>query len=106
MENNYQQQGTGKNLKEYKLAIEKVQENNRKAINNSSNTKNYVENSLNIPTREYFEDKKMQDLLTDEDYKVLNDIYEKEGKTDISTKQEKGNYLEKYEGDTESNDAF
>ena len=26
-------------LKEYKLAIEKVQENNRKAINNSSNTK-------------------------------------------------------------------
>ena len=106
VENNYQQQGTGKNLKEYKLAIEKVQENNRKAINNSSNTKNYVENSLNIPTREYFEDKKMQDLLTDEDYKVLNDIYEKEGKTDISTKQEKGNYLEKYEGDTESNDDF
>lgn len=106
VENNYQQQGTGKNLKEYKLAIEKVQENNRKAINNSSNTKNYVENSLNIPTREYFEDKKMQDLLTDEDYKVLNDIYEKEGKTDISTKQEKGNYLEKYEGDTKSNDNF
>lgn len=106
VENNYQQQGTGKNLKEYKLAIEKVQENNRKAINNSSNTKNYVENSLNIPTREYFEDKKMQDLLTDEDYKVLNDIYEKEGKTDISTKQGKGNYLEKYEGDTESNDDF
>lgn len=106
VENNYQQQGTGKNLKEYKLAIEKVQENNRKAINNSSNTKNYVENSLNIPTREYFENKKMQDLLTDEDYKVLNDIYEKEGKTDISTKQEKGNYLEKYEGDTESNDDF
>jgi hypothetical protein len=106
VENNYQQQGTGKNLKEYKLTIEKVQENNRKAINNSSNTKNYVENSLNIPTREYFEDKKMQDLLTDEDYKVLNDIYEKEGKTDISTKQEKGNYLEKYEGDTESNDDF
>lgn len=106
VENNYQQQGTGKNLKEYKLAIEKVQENNRKAINNFSNTKNYVENSLNIPTREYFEDKKMQDLLTDEDYKVLNDIYEKEGKTDISTKQEKGNYLEKYEGDTESNDDF
>lgn len=106
VKNNYRQQGTGKNLKEYKLAIEKVQENNRKAINNSSNTKNYVENSLNIPTREYFEDKKMQDLLTDEDYKVLNDIYEKEGKTDISTKQEKGNYLEKYEGDTESNDDF
>ena len=106
VENNYQQQGTGKNLKEYKLAIEKVQKNNRKAINNSSNTKNYEENSLNIPTREYFEDKKMQDLLTDEDYKVLNDIYEKEGKTDISTKQEKGNYLEKYEGDTESNDDF
>ena len=24
----------------------------------------------------------------------------------ISTKQEKGNYLEKYEGDTESNDDF
>lgn len=106
VENNYQQQGTGKNLKEYKLSTGKVQESNRKAINNSSNTKNYVENSLNIPTREYFEDKKMQDLLTDEDYKVLNDIYEKEGKTDISTKQEKGNYLEKYEGDTESNDDF
>lgn len=106
VENNYQQQGTGKNLKEYKLAIEKVQENNRKAINSSSNTKNYVENSLNIPTREYFEDKKMQDLLTDEDYKVINDIYEKEGKTDIATKQEKGNYLEKYEGDTESHDDF
>ena len=65
-----------------------------------------MENSLNIPTREYFEDKKMQDLLTDEDYKVINDIYEKEGKTDIATKQEKGNYLEKYEGDTESHDDF
>ena len=103
VENNYQQQGTGKNLKEYKLPIReehgKVQENNAVSIDNFSNTKKYIENNLNIPTKEYFENKKKLDLLTDEDYSVLNDIYEKEGKTEILTEKKKANILEKYVND-------
>lgn len=103
VENNYQQQGTGKNLKEYKLPIReehgKVQENNAVSIDNFSNTKKYIENNLNIPTKEYFENKKKLDLLTDEDYSVLNDIYEKEGKTEILTEKKKANILEKYAND-------
>ena len=103
VENNYQQQGTGKNLKEYKLPIReehgKIQENNALSIDNFSNTKKYIENNLNIPTKEYFENKKKLDLLTDEDYSVLNDIYEKEGKTEILTEKKKANILEKYVND-------
>lgn len=103
VESNYQQQGTGKNLKEYKLPIReehgKVQENNAVSIDNFSNTKKYIENNLNIPTKEYFENKKKLDLLTDEDYSVLNDIYEKEGKTEILTEKKKANILEKYVND-------
>ena len=103
VENNYQQQGTGKNLKEYKLPIKKrqgeIQESNAVSIDNFSNTKHYIENNLNIPTKEYFENKKKLDLLTDEDYSVLNDIYEKEGKTEILTEKKKANILEKYVND-------
>ena len=106
VENNYQQQGTGKNLKEYKLAIEKVQEGDTESNDDFSNTKRYIENNLNVPTKEYFENKKSQELLTDEDYAILNDIYEKEGRTEILTSKKKDNILGKYENNTASIDDF
>lgn len=39
------------------------------------------------------------ELLTDEDYEVLNEIYEKEGKTEILTEKKKAKLLEKYAND-------
>ncbi len=73
VEDNYQKQGTGKNLKEYNLPTmqDTIKMNNNKEI----------------------------ELLTDEDYSVLNDIYEKEGKTEILTEKKKANILEKYAND-------
>lgn len=73
LEDNYQKQGTGKNLKEYNLPTmqDTIKMNNNKEI----------------------------ELLTDEDYSVLNDIYEKEGKTEILTEKKKANILEKYAND-------
>ena len=73
VEDNYQKQGTGKNLKEYNLPTmqDAVKMNNNKQV----------------------------ELLTDEDYSVLNEIYEKEGKTEILTEKKKANILEKYAND-------
>ena len=56
--------------------------------------------------QEYFENKKSQELLTDEDYAILNDIYEKEGRTEILTSKKKDNILGKYENNTASIDDF
>ena len=39
------------------------------------------------------------ELLTDKDYEVLNEIYEKEGKTEILTEKKKAKLLEKYAND-------
>lgn len=73
VEDNYQKQGTGKNLKEYNLPTvqDAVKMNNNKQV----------------------------ELLTDEDYSVLNEIYEKEGRTEILTEKKKANILEKYAND-------
>lgn len=73
LEDNYQKQGTGKNLKEYNLPTvqDAVKMNNNKQV----------------------------ELLTDEDYSVLNEIYEKEGRTEILTEKKKANILEKYAND-------
>lgn len=54
---------------------------------------------IKLPTKEYFENKKMQEVLTDADYEVLNKIYEKEGKTQILTEKKKAKLLEKYAND-------
>jgi hypothetical protein len=101
---NYKNTGRGEAIKDVKLAPVreehgKVQANNAVSIDNFSNTKKYIENNLNIPTKEYFENNKKLDLLTDEDYSVLNNIYEKEGKTEVLTKKEKAKILEKYASD-------
>lgn len=61
-----------------------------------SNTSRYIESNLNIPTKEYFDNQAMQALLTDEDLKVINKIYEKENKTQILTEKRKAKILEKY----------
>lgn len=61
-----------------------------------SNTSKYIESNLNIPTKEYFDNQAIQALLTDEDLKVINKIYEKEGKTQILTEKRKAKILEKY----------
>ena len=104
LNNNYKNTGRGEAIKDVKLAPVreehgKVQANNAVSIDNFSNTKKYIENNLNIPTKEYFENNKKLDLLTDEDYSVLNNIYEKEGKTEVLTKKEKAKILEKYASD-------
>lgn len=54
---------------------------------------------LNLPTSKDINNKVNTELLTDEDYKVLNDIYEKEGRTEILTEKRKANILEKYAND-------
>lgn len=101
---NYKNTGRGEAIKDVKLAPVreehgKVQANNAVSIDNFSNTKKYIENNLNISTKEYFENNKKLDLLTDEDYSVLNNIYEKEGKTEILTEKKKAKILEKYASD-------
>ena len=54
---------------------------------------------LNLPTNKKIDNTINTELLTDEDYKVLNDIYEKEGRTEILTEKRKANILEKYMND-------
>lgn len=54
---------------------------------------------IKLPTKEYFENKKMQEVLTDADYEVLNKIYEKEEKTEVLTEKRKAKLLEKYAND-------
>lgn len=54
---------------------------------------------IKLPTKEYFENKNIQEVLTDADYEVLNKIYEKEGKTQLLTEKRKAKLLEKYAND-------
>lgn len=68
-------------------------------VDTFSNTKRYLENTTNMPTREYFENQRKIETLTDTDYEVLNKIYEKEGKTQILTEKRKAKILEKYASD-------
>lgn len=68
--------------------------NNYKATGTRTNLED-----IKLPTKEYFENKKMQEVLTDADYEVLNKIYEKDGKTEILTERKKARLLEKYAND-------
>ena len=56
-------------------------------------------NKLNLPTKENINYDINTELLTDEDYAVLNEIYEKEGRTEILTEKRKAKLLEKYAND-------
>lgn len=68
--------------------------NNYKATGTRTNLED-----IKLPTKGYFENKKMQEVLTDADYEVLNKIYEKEEKTQIFTEKKKAKLLEKYAND-------
>lgn len=98
---NYKNSGKGETVKDVKLAPikKKIVDNTTVSIDTFSNTKNYFDNNLKMPTSEIFENEKLQDLLTEEDYDVLNKMYEREGKTEILTKKEKAKILEKYASD-------
>ena len=87
LENNFNTNGTRTDLKEIKLPMKKDLK------------QKFKDSNLKMPTSEYFENKKLQDLLTDEDYSVLNKMYEKEGKTEILTEKKKASILEKYIND-------
>lgn len=95
---NYKNVGTGETIKDVKLPpIEKkkIRDNTPIAIDSFSNSNNYIENNVNIPTKEYFENKKMQEELSDKDYDVINKIYEKEGIEEKIPNNKETN-LEKY----------
>lgn len=102
LDKNYRNIGTGETIKDVKLPPvekKKIGDNTLIGIDSFSNSNNYVENNVNIPTKEYFENKEKMELLTNEDYEVLNKIYEKAGKTEILTEKKKASLLEKYAND-------
>ncbi len=84
---------------------EAIQKQKKQEIKIGDNYKTDLEafkeetNKLNLPTNENINNTVNTELLTDEDYKVLNDIYEKEGRTEILTEKKKANILEKYAND-------
>ena len=73
----------------------KIGDNTPIGTDSFSNSNNYIENNVNIPTKEYFENKKMQEELTDKDYDVINKIYEKEAIEEKIPNNKETN-LEKY----------
>ena len=101
LEENFKPTGTRTNLKDVKLPTKQRFENSDKySVDTFSNSKKYFDNNIKIPTKEYFENKQMQELLTEEDYEVLNKIYEKEGKTQILPQKRKtANILERFTKD-------
>ena len=86
LDKNYKATGTRTNLQDVKLPI-KVEEKSEE-INFPSPQDIYKMNN-----------KEKVELLTDEDYDVLNKIYEKEGKTEVLTEKKKASLLEKYAND-------
>lgn len=98
LEKNFNTEGTRTSLKDIKLPSKKDLKQQYE-VDTFSNTKNYFDNNFKMPTTEYFENKKLQELLTDEDYDVLDKMYEKEGKTEILTEKKKASILEKYIND-------
>lgn len=90
-----------------------VEKHRREAIQKQKNQETKIEDNyktdleafkgetdkLNLPTNKKIDNTINTELLTDEDYKVLNDIYEKEGRTEILTEKRKANILEKYMND-------
>lgn len=86
LDENYKNTGKGQTIQDVKLPI-KVEEKSEE-INFPSPQDIYKMNN-----------KEKVELLTDEDYDVLNKIYEKEGKTEVLTEKKKASLLEKYAND-------
>ena len=84
LDKHYKNSGKGETIKDVKLPVKQNRE-------------------LNIPISydAYISEKSRNniELLTDEDYKVINKIYEKEGRTEVLTEKRKAKILEKYAND-------
>ena len=86
LDKNFETTGTRTNLKDIKLPMRK--ETKSKKVNLPTESDIYKINN-----------KEKVELLTDEDYEVLNKIYEKEGKTEVLTEKKKAKLLDKYASD-------
>jgi len=84
----------------------------QKSENNSTNKwQQYINNNfkvtgtrtnledIKLPTKEYYKNKKIQELLTNKDLEVVDEIYEKEGRTEVLTEKKKAKILDKFIND-------